>query len=47
MSAGRTVEETVMEADKFMYLAKNRKNTVVTEKDFANRRVRMELHLKH
>ena len=36
MSAGRTVEETVMEADKFMYLAKNRKNTVVTEKDFAN-----------
>ena len=25
-----------MEADKFMYLAKNRKNTVVTEKDFAN-----------
>ena len=35
-SAGRTVEETVMEADKFMYLAKNRKNTVVTEKDFAN-----------
>ena len=37
MSAGRTVEETVMEADKFMYLAKNRKNTVVTEKDFANK----------
>ena len=36
MSAGRTVEETVMEADKFMYLAKNRKNTVVTEKDFVN-----------
>ena len=36
MSAGRTVEETVMEADKFMYLAKNRKNTVVTEKDFSN-----------
>ena len=36
MSAGRTVEETVMEADKFMYLAKNRKNTVVTEKDLAN-----------
>ena len=36
MSAGRTVEEMVMEADKFMYLAKNRKNTVVTEKDFAN-----------
>ena len=36
MSAGRTVEETVLEADKFMYLAKNRKNTVVTEKDFAN-----------
>ena len=36
MSAGRTVEETVMKADKFMYLAKNRKNTVVTEKDFAN-----------
>ena len=36
MSAGRTVEETVIEADKFMYLAKNRKNTVVTEKDFAN-----------
>ena len=36
MSAGRTVEETVMEADKLMYLAKNRKNTVVTEKDFAN-----------
>ena len=36
MSAGRTVEETVMEADKFMYLAENRKNTVVTEKDFAN-----------
>ena len=36
MSAGRTVEETVMEADKFMYLVKNRKNTVVTEKDFAN-----------
>lgn len=25
-----------MEADKFMYLAKNRKNTVVTEKDFVN-----------
>lgn len=37
MSAGRTVEETVMEADKFMYLAKNRKNTVVTEKDFADK----------
>ena len=37
MSAGRTVEETVIEADKFMYLAKNRKNTVVTEKDFANK----------
>ena len=36
MSSGRTVEETVMEADKFMYLAKNRENTVVTEKDFAN-----------
>ena len=36
MSAGRTVEETVTEADKFMYLAKNRKNTVVTEKDFMN-----------
>ena len=36
MSAGRTVEETVTEADKFMYLAKNRKNTVVTEKNFVN-----------
>ena len=36
MSAGRSVEETVTEADKFMYLAKNRKNTVVTEKDFVN-----------
>lgn len=36
MSAGRSVEETVTEADKFMYLAKNQKNMVVTEKDFVN-----------
>lgn len=35
MSAGRTVEETVMEADKFMYLAKNRR-TQSLQKDFAN-----------